>query len=323
MPKVKYYFNTHSLKYEKVVVSVKNRVISILAFLATAVVFGSCIMLISYSYFQSPREKMLKRELSEMSLQFELIQQRLEQVSAVVSDLEQRDDDIYRIIFEAEPIAPAVRDAGIGGVNRYRNLEGYENSKLIIETHKKLDNISKKLYVQSKSFDELFSLAKNKSEMLASLPAIQPISNKNLKYVASGFGNRIHPVYKTSKMHSGIDFTAPIGTAVYATGNGKVAETEKHGRGYGNNITINHGYGYKTLYAHLSKIVVKQGQKVKRGDLIGFVGNSGTSTGPHLHYEVIKNNIKVNPINYFYNDLSPLEYERMLAISSQYNQSFD
>ncbi len=323
MPKVKYHFNTHSLTYEKVVISVWKRIWRVLAFLGAAVVFGAVIMLISYSYFDSPKEKQLRREISELTLQYDILNQRLDQVSDVMKDLEQRDDDIYRVIFEAEPISPSVREAGFGGVNRYRALENYSNAKLITETTKKLDKISKQMYVQSKSFDELFQLAKNKNEMLASIPAIQPISNKDLKRMASGFGYRIHPIYKTQKMHTGVDFSANIGTEIYATGNGRVAEVEKESRGYGNNIVINHGYGYQSLYAHLSKIVVRPGQKVTRGDLIGYVGSTGTSTAPHLHYEVIKNGTKVNPVNFFFNDLSPQEYEQMLEISSQINQSFD
>ena len=323
MPKVKYYFNTHSLKYEKVVVSIRKRVFQIFGWLATAIVFGAIIMTFSYSYFESPREKQLERELSEMELQYEFLNNRLDQVTAVISDLQRRDDDIYRVIFEAEPIPGPVREAGTGGVNRYASLEGYSNSRLMVETNRKIDKITKQLYIQSKSFDEIFNLARNKNEMLASIPAIQPISNKDLTAMASGFGYRIHPIYKTARMHNGIDFTAPIGTEIYATGNGRVENIESTGRGYGNNVVLNHGYGYKTLYAHLSKIVVKRGQKVVRGDLIGYVGSTGTSTAPHLHYEVIKNGVKINPINFFFNDLTPAEYEKMLEMSSQVNQSFD
>ena len=323
MPKVKYYFNTHSLKYEKVVVSIRKRVFQIFGFLATAIVFGALIMTFAYSYFESPREKQLERELSEMELQYELLNNRLDQVSAVITDLQRRDDDIYRVIFEAEPIPGPVREAGTGGVNRYSSLEGHSNSELMIETNRKIDKITKQLYIQSKSFDEIFNLARNKNEMLASIPAIQPISNKDLGRMASGFGYRIHPIYKTARMHTGVDFTAPVGTEIYVTGNGKVESIESTGRGYGNNVVIDHGYGYKTLYAHLSKIVVKRGQKLVRGDLIGYVGSTGTSTAPHLHYEVIKNGVKINPINFFFNDLSPAEYEKMLEMSQQVNQSFD
>lgn len=323
MPKAKYYFNTHSLKYEKVVVSISKKLFRVIGWLATAFVFGSIVILIAYSYVDSPKEKQLKREISELTLQFELLHERVVQAEAVLNDLEANDDNIYRVIFEADPIAESVRKAGYGGVNKYRDLEGYDNSALMIETAKSIDKLAKQLYIQSKSYDEIFALAKNKNQMLASIPAIQPISNKDLTRIASGFGYRIHPIYKTTILHTGLDFTAPIGTEIYATGNGVVQKVELFGRGYGNNVTINHGYGYETLYGHMKKINVRQGQKVNRGDIIGFVGNSGTSTGPHLHYEVIKNKSKINPINFFYNDLTPEEYEKMLVISSQFNQSFD
>lgn len=323
MPKAKYYFNTQSLKYEKVVVPWGKRILRALGFLATAVVFSVVIVAIAYAYLDSPKEKQLKREISQLTLQYEILQQRFDDVQLVLSDLQHRDDNIYRVIFEAEPIPEPVREAGFGGADRYRSLEGMENSRLIVETTRKLDKLAKQMYVQSKSFDEIVKLAKNKSAMLSAIPAIQPIANKDLTRMASGFGYRIHPIYKTSKMHEGMDFTAPVGTEIYATGNGTVTTSEYGGRGYGNHVVINHGYGYETLYGHLSKIKVRPGQKVKRGDVIGVVGNTGTSTAPHLHYEVIKQGIKINPINFFYNDLSAEEYARMIEISSQSNQSFD
>ena len=264
-----------------------------------------------------------KREVEQFVLQYDILNSRSDQISKILKDLQERDDNIYRVIFEAEPISDPVREAGFGGINRYKKLLGFNNSQLVTETTKKLDKISKQLYIQSKSYDDVFEMAKNKADMLASIPAIQPISNKNLTRVASGFGIRIHPVYKTKKLHTGMDFTSPKGTDIYATGNGTVVEIKKSKRGYGNHIIIDHGYGYKTLYAHLSKIKVWKGQKVKRGEVIGFVGNTGTSIGPHLHYEVIKNGRKINPVNFYYNDLTPLEYEKMIDISSRINQSFD
>lgn len=323
MPKAKYYFNTTSLKYEKVVVSWGKRLLRALGFLATAIVFSVVIVAIAYSYFDSPKEKQLKREISQLTLQYDLMQERFEQTMLVLQDLERRDDDIYRVIFEAEPIPSSVREAGYGGINRYKELEGYDNSELMITSMKQLDRLTKKMYVQSKSFDEITKLVKNKSQMLASIPAIQPVSNKDLRRIASGFGYRIHPIYKTHKMHEGIDFTAPVGTDIYATGNGVVKRIEYNGRGFGNHVVISHGYGYETIYAHMSKIKVRQGQRVNRGDVIGLVGSSGTSTAPHLHYEVVKGGVKLNPINFFFNDLTAEEYERMIEISSQSNQSFD
>ncbi len=323
MPKAKYYFNTHSLKFEKVVIPWGKRILRVLGFLATAIVFSVVIVAIAYAYLDSPKEKQLKREIGQLNLQYELLQQRFKEAGLVLSDLQQRDDDIYRVIFEAEPIPSSVREAGFGGVDRYKSLEGYDNAELMINTSRKLDQLSKQLYVQSKSFDEIVELAKNKSHMLASIPAIQPVSNKDLTRIASGFGYRIHPIYKTTKMHEGVDFTAPIGTDIYAAGNGVVKLIEYDSRGYGNHVIISHGFGYETLYGHMSKINVRPGQKLNRGDIIGIVGSTGTSTAPHLHYEVIKQGIKINPINFFYNDLTAEEYERMIIISSQSNQSFD
>jgi murein DD-endopeptidase MepM/ murein hydrolase activator NlpD len=323
MPKVKYHFNTLTLKYDRVVVSWKKRLLRFLGWLATAIVFGTLIMVLAYNFLDSPKEKRLKRQLEEYSYQLELLKQRSNQVSAVLRDIQERDNTIYRVIFEAEPISESVREAGFGGVDRYKALYDYYNPDLLIDVTRQIDKLSKQLYIQSKSFDEVWGLVKNKAAMLSSIPAIQPVSNKDLTRVASGFGWRIHPIYKTEKMHTGMDFTAPIGTEVYATGNGIVNKVEYDGRGYGNNVVIDHSYGYETLYAHLNKFVVRPGQKINRGDLIGYVGNSGSSTGPHLHYEVRKNSNPVNPVNYYYNDLTPEEYEKMLEISSRAGQAFD
>ncbi|MBK8584839.1 MAG: M23 family metallopeptidase [Bacteroidetes bacterium] len=323
MPNVKYHFNTATLKYERVIVSWKKRLFRLMGWLATAVVFGAIIMLIAYNFFDSPKEKRLKRQLEETTYQLELLKQRSDQVSEVLKDIQERDNTIYRVIFEAEPIPVTIREAGYGGVDRYNKLRDYYNADLIVDVTKKVDQLSKQLYVQSKSYDEVWQLVKNKANMLSSIPAIQPVSNKDMTRVASGYGWRIHPIYKTEKLHTGMDFTAPVGTEIYATGNGTVVKVEKDGRGYGNNVIINHGYGYQTLYGHMSKFSVRPGQKVKRGDLIGSVGNTGTSTGPHLHYEVHKNGNPVNPVNFYYNDLSPEEYAKMLEISSQAGQAFD
>lgn len=323
MPKAKYYFNTNSLRYEKVVVSFRKRLLRVLGWLATASVFGSITILLAYSYLDSPKEKQLKRELNQMQLQYEILQQRMDLASSVLNDLEKRDDQIYRVIFEAEPINESVRMAGYGGINRYKELEGYDNSELMTTTSTKIDQLTRQLYIQSKSYEEVFDLAKKKTELLASIPGIQPVANKDLTRIASGFGYRIHPIYKTSMMHEGLDFTATIGTEIYATGNGVVEKVEPFGRGYGNNVTINHGFGYKTLYAHMSKFNVRQGQRINRGDLVGYVGNTGSSTGPHLHYEVWKNGTKIDPINFFFNDLTPEQYVKVVEIASQQNQSFD
>ena len=240
-----------------------------------------------------------------------------------LKQLEKRDNEVYRSIFEADPISSDVRKGRYGGVNKYRALENYDFADIVLESAKKLDRVAKQMYVQSKSYDELLKEVKNKSKLLASIPAIQPIPNKNLRAMASGYGYRIHPIYKTSKMHTGMDFTAKIGTPIYATGDGIVEVADAASQGYGHHVVINHGFGYQTLYGHMSKMATKPGVKVKRGDLIGYVGSTGLSTGPHVHYEVIKNGEKVNPINFYYNDLSPEEYQIMLELSSKSTQSYD
>ncbi len=323
MPKVKYYFNTHSLKYEKVIVNWKKKLLRAFGFLSAATVFASVIVLIAYNFFDSPKEKQLKRDLEETSLQLEILKQRADQVETVLRDIQERDNTIYRVIFEADPIPSTVREAGYGGVDRYKKLTDFYNAELLVDVTKHMDKLSKQLYVQSKSFDEVFDLVKNKAAMLAAIPAIQPVANKDLKHVASGYGWRIHPIYKTEKFHAGMDFTAPVGTPIHATGNGVIEKVEFDGRGLGNNVTINHSYGYESVYGHMSKIIVKPGQKIMRGDLIGYVGSTGSSTGPHLHYEVRKNGSTLNPVNFYYNDLTPEEYAKMVEISSQATQSFD
>tara|TARA_R110001592_G_scaffold325782_3_gene606114 strand:+ start:38054 stop:38917 length:864 start_codon:yes stop_codon:yes gene_type:complete len=286
-------------------------------------VFASIILFVAYTFFDSPKEIALKRENEQLKLQYAVINKDVSQIKDVLSNIIHRDNNIYRVIFEAEPISQDVREAGVGGVNRYIGLEGYKFSELVINTRKTIDNISQKLYIQSKSFDEIVELAKQKEELLQSIPAIQPITNEDLTRVASGFGYRIHPIHKIRKMHTGMDFTAPTGTHIFATGDGVVESVISSKRGYGNHIVIKHQFGYKTRYAHMSRFNVKKGQKVKRGDIIGFVGNTGSSTGPHLHYEVEKDNRKVNPYNYYFNDLTPEEFDRMIELSSSANQSFD
>jgi murein DD-endopeptidase MepM/ murein hydrolase activator NlpD len=323
MSKVKFQFDKRTLTYRKVELDAKQRLFRVFGYMAAASVFAFLVIVVFATFFDSPKEKQLKREIAQLELQYKLLRNRMSRVDQVLAELQEKDDDIYRVIFEAEPIPNSVRNAGFGGVNRYRELEQLANSDIVIGTTKRLDKLTKQLVVQSRSFDEVIALAENKEEMLASIPAIQPVANEKLKRVASGFNYRIHPIYKVRHFHTGIDFTAPRGTEVYATGDGKVHDVIMKKRGYGYHVIINHGYGYKTLYAHMSKFKVRKGEKIKRGDVIGYVGSTGTSTAPHLHYEVIKNGEKINPMNFFFNDLTPAEYEKVLELSSQSNQSFD
>ena len=323
MAKIKYYYDTKTLSYKPIKLNSGEKIKGYFIFFLSSILLSFFILLIFYQFFDSPKEKKLKLEIQNLTSQYEVIDKNMKQVEIVLDEIQDRDDNIYRVIFEADPIPTSIRKQGFGGVNRYEKLLGLSNSELMINTSKKIDQLTKQLYLQSKSFDEVIDLAKNKSNMLASIPAIQPVANKDLKRMASGYGYRIHPIYKTRKMHYGMDFSAKTGTEIYSTGDGVVSKVKRSKRGYGNYVKINHGFGYETLYAHMSKYIVKKGQKVKRGEVIGFVGNSGISTAPHLHYEVRKDNKKINPINFYYNDLSPEEYEKMLEISLQSNQSLD
>jgi len=323
MAKVKYYYDTKTLSYKRIELSGLNKLKRLFYFLIGSAFTGLIMVIIFFQFFDSPKEKRLNREIDILTSQYEIVDDKLRQVELVLDDVQNRDDNIYRVIFEADPIPKSIRKAGYGGVNRYENLKGFNNSNLIINTSKKVDQISKQLYIQSKSYDDIIELAKNKADMLAALPAIQPVSNKNLRRMASGYGYRIHPIYKTRKMHTGMDFSAKSGTPIYATGDGQISKVRKSRKGYGNHVIIDHGYGYKTLYAHMKKYAVKKGQKVKRGEVIGYVGSTGTSVAPHLHYEVHKDGKKINPVNFYFNDLNPEEYEKMLEISSRSNQSFD
>jgi len=323
MGRAKYQFDKRTLTYRKVTLSVKQILLRALVYFASAAVFSAIVLVFFTSFFDSPKEKQLRREIDQLELQYKVLNDRMHHVDQVMAELQEKDDNIYRVIFEAEPIPKSIRDAGFGGVNRYRHLEGFGNAELVVETSQHLDKLVKKLVVQSRSFDEVIALAKNKTQMLASIPAIQPVANDKLTRVASGFNYRIHPIYKIKHFHTGIDFAAPRGTDIFATGDGVVKVVDRESRGYGFHVVIDHGFGYETLYGHMSKFNVRPGQKVKRGDVIGYVGSTGTSTAPHLHYEVIKNGEKINPINFFFNDLTPEEYDKVIEISSQSNQSFD
>ncbi len=322
MKKNKYFFNPNNLKFEEVQTSLWMKILRIFGFLSATSVAAFIIVALAYAYIDSPKEKQLKREIAQYKLQIKLMDKRVDKMSELVAELGDRDDNIYRAIFEADPLPEAVREAGYGGAARYEDLEGYDSEELLKSLSRKIDGLSNKMYVQSRSYDELAKLASKKSDMLASIPAIQPISNRDLRRMASGFGYRIHPVYKTRKLHTGMDFSAPTGTEIYATGTGTVVEAS-YDRGYGYHVVIKHGYGYETLYGHMSKLKVRRGQKVSRGEVIGLVGNTGTSTAPHLHYEVIKNGRKINPVNFYFNDLSPEEYDKVREIAAQANQSFD
>jgi len=325
MAKVKYYYDSDTLSYRKIEYK-KGRKTKIFFLSLLGMLLSGFLLLIIYlniPYIETPKEKALKRELSNMELQFELLNKKIVQAQTVLSEIETRDNTIYRVYFEANPISEEQRKAGFGGVNRYKNLEGFDNSNLIISTSKKIDVLTKQIVVQSKSLDEIASLAEEKEKLLKAIPTIKPVKNEDLTRMASGYGYRSDPFTKARKFHRGMDFTAPRGTPVYATGNGVVKRADRRSSGYGRHIRIDHGFGYTSLYAHLYKYVVKRGQKVKRGDLIGFVGSTGRSQAPHLHYEIIKDGKRVNPLNFYYGNLSPEEFAELLKVASQENQSLD
>ncbi len=323
MAKQKYVFNQKTLTYERYFVNWKQRLLRLIYFILTSGALAVAFVVIAYRFFGSPKERVQQRELEYMKLQYEILTDRLVKMEKVMSDLQERDDNIYRVIFEAEPIPLSVRKAGYGGADRYENLKGYQNSSTVADVAKKLDRIASQLVVQSKSYDEVFDLAKRKNEMLTSIPAIRPVKDKDFRRISSYFGYRTDPFYKVKKLHEGVDFSTPAGTDVFATGDGVVETVEKSYYGYGNTVIINHGFGYKTVYSHLSAFKVKQGEKIKRGQLIAKTGNTGKSTSPHLHYEVRKNNVPINPIHFFFNDLTPEDYDLILELSSAQTQTMD
>jgi murein DD-endopeptidase MepM/ murein hydrolase activator NlpD len=323
MSKVKYYYDSESLSYRKIERKKATTLKYALVFTLASALFGFIFVFLASQFVESPKERALKRELQNAQLQFELLNKKLEKTEIVLSNIADRDNNIYRVYFEANPIPDEQRTAGFGGINRYKDLEGFDNSKLIIESNKRLDIIQKQLVVQSKSLDEIAKLAEEKEALLAAIPAIQPLSNENLTRIASGYGFRSDPFTKVRKMHWGMDFTAPKGSPIYASGDGIVERADNTASGYGNHIRINHGYGYESLYAHLFKYNVRKNQKVKRGDLIGFVGSTGRSEAPHLHYEIFKDGERIDPINFYYGSLTAEEFNDMLQHASMENQSLD
>lgn len=323
MSKVKYYYDKESLSYRKIERKKRTTFKYAAIFILAAAFFAFIFVFIASQYVESPKERALKRELANMKLQFELLNKKMEHAESVLENIADRDNNIYRVYFEANPIPDEQRRAGFGGINRYKNLEGFDNSKLIIESNKRLDILQKQIVVQSKSLDEIAILAEEKEKLLAAIPAIQPVSNEDLTRMASGYGMRSDPFTKVRKMHWGMDFTAPRGTPVYASGDGVVERADSNSSGYGKHIRINHGYGYTSLYAHLYKYNVRKHQKVKRGDLIGFVGSTGRSEAPHLHYEIFKDGDRINPINFYYGSLTAEEFNKLLEHASLENQSLD
>lgn len=323
MARIKYYYDTETCKYERVKTKKTDIILNSLGIFSLTIGMAVGLLILYSNYFESPKELMLKNEVTELKYYYSQLKEEVSTLDKTLTDLEHRDDNIYRAVLGAEPIDKSVRDAGIGGADRYVDIKekGIGHEDLIIKLFEKTDKLRRKIYIESKSQDEVVQIAEKKEAMFAAIPAIQPIANKQLLALASGFGIRIHPIYKVRKMHTGIDFAAPIGTPIYATADGKIEEVSVKFSGYGKMIIIDHGFGYKTRYAHMHEFAVRQGQNVKRGELIGYVGDTGLSTSPHLHYEVFMNGVVINPIHYFFNDLSAAEYEKMVELASIENQS--
>jgi murein DD-endopeptidase MepM/ murein hydrolase activator NlpD len=323
MSKRKFIYDPETLSYKQVDSSKRNPILLFLAGLIVGVVTIMVLLSLPNSILETPREKELVRKNENLKLNFEMVRKKIKRDEMVLKDLKNRDNNIYRTIFEADPISDDVRSAGSGGVDMYENLEAYSDADLIKKTIAEADKLEKELVVQSQSFDEVIKLAKAKEKLLSHMPAIQPVENKDLTRMASGYGMRIHPILKTRRMHYGMDFTAKTGTPIYATGDGTIKHAGFKSNGFGKHVVINHGFGFETLYAHMNKVAVRNGQKVKRGQIIGYVGNTGLSAGPHCHYEVHVNGNKINPINYYYNDLTPEMYEQLRKMSTEENQSLD
>lgn len=319
----KYIYNPQTLDYEEYTPSTRKRIGWVLLFIIVAGIIGYSTVALIQNTIGSPKERMQAREIEYLKLQYDIVNDRIENINALLGEMQDRDDNIYRMIFEAEPIPSSVRKAGYGGTNRYEALGGYANSNIVTDVAKKIDIVESQIKVQSKSFDDVYNMAKNKALMLSCIPAIMPVKDVDIYRISSHYGYRTDPFYKVQKLHSGIDFAGPIGTHIYCTGDGVVEKVTKGNSGYGNNIVVNHGYGYKTRYAHINKAYVKEGQRVKRGEHIADMGNSGKSTAPHLHYEVIKNDKTINPVNFFFNDLTPEEYDKILELSEKPSMTMD
>ena len=323
MKKIKYYYNTHTLRYEKQVVPLRVALLRVLAFISTAIVTGLIIVAIAFRFVDSPKEKLLKVQLERAEEVNRIYADRYRDIDERLKLLERRDNEVYRSVFEATPIPDSARAKQIESKKELQLVAGMENSEMAEGIFNTLNTLYNRIANQEGSYKEIEKMIKNKEKLLASTPAIQPLSNRDLNRLSSGFGYRIDPVYKTVKFHPGLDFSAPQGTPIYATAEGVVQTAGNLGNGYGNHVVIQHGYSYSTLYGHMSRIKAKRGQRVKRGEVIGYVGNTGKSTGAHLHYEVFKGRKRLDPIYFFYNDLTPEQYQQILKLAASRNQSFD
>lgn len=323
MKKIKYFFNTHTLRFEKIEVPLRVRLLQLFGFIAASIITGVIIVIIMFQYIDSPKEKLLRQQNEAYKENYSLLQERIKQLELQMSELVNRDNDVYRSIFEADPIPDSARVKLMEAKKEVQLIQNLTNAALLENMVAQLNNLSLRMAYQTKSFSEITNMVKNKEQLLKAIPAIQPVNNKNLNRLASGFGYRVDPLYKDYRLHAGLDFAAPSGTPIYATADGTVQIAGFNTDGYGNKVVINHGYGYQTLYGHMVRIKARAGQRVKRGEVIGYIGSTGKSTGPHCHYEVIKRGSKVDPVYYFYNDLTPAQFDRLLKAAATNKQSLD
>jgi murein DD-endopeptidase MepM/ murein hydrolase activator NlpD len=322
MKKIKFYYNTNTLKFEKLEVPLKVKLLKTFGFIAASIVTGLIIMLIAFRYIEKPNEKVIRKQNEELKDKYKVLDERSRQLELKMAELETRDNNVYRAVFEALPVPDSARLKDLEVKKEVKLIESLGEEAIITSLGNQLNNLSLRLQFQAKSYKTIENMVKDKQKLLLAIPAIQPISNKDLTRIASGFGMRVHPILKISRPHNGLDFTAPSGIPIYATADGNVSKAEYNG-GFGNHVVINHGFGYESLYGHMSKLKVSNGQQVKRGEVIGFVGSTGLSSGPHCHYEVHKNGIPVDPIFYFYQDLTPAQYDRILKLAATAAQSLD
>jgi murein DD-endopeptidase MepM/ murein hydrolase activator NlpD len=323
MKKVKYYYNTHTLRYEKLDTPLRVRLLRVIGFIAASMVTGMIIFAVAFQYIDSPKEKYLRQQNYDLKENYSIFMERIKQLELQMGEIEKRDNTVYRSIFESKPIPDSARVKDMEQKSEVKLVQSMGESDLVKSIAAQLNNLALRSAYQMKSFDEISNMVKNKEKLLAAIPAIQPVSNKDLNRIASGFGYRIDPVYKDKRAHMGLDFAAPQGTPIYATADGTVKDAGFNTSGFGNRVVINHGYGYETTYGHMLRVKARVGEQVKRGEVIGYVGTSGKSTGPHCHYEVHKYGIPVDPIYYFYNDLTPSQFDRILKMAAASNQSLD
>lgn len=323
MKKIKYYYNTHTLRYEKLITPLRVKLLRVFGFLAAAFVTAALIVFLAFRFIGDPSVKLLRQQNENLKEELQRLNERVAAIDQQMAGLEKRDNEVYRSIFEAQPVPDSLRALQTEKEQEIAKVESMPEGALIFSIDTSIRKLEARIAAQKKSYSQLIDLVKNKEKLLAATPAIQPVSNKDLNRIASGFGYRIDPVYKTIKLHAGLDFTAPQGTPIYATADGVVTESGFSDGGYGNHVVVNHGYGYETLYGHMVRIKARNGQRVKRGEVIGYVGNTGKSTGPHCHYEVHKNEQKLDPVYFFYNDLSPQQFDQLLKRASASNQSLD